>query len=133
MAASDDPNTPVSSFVYVEKSVSSFQGRARILVCDSFACRLRGLMFRRQLQKDQGLLLVGSRDSRIDAAIHMLFVPFDLAVFWISGAMTVVDKTVARAWRPAYFPARPARFILEVHPDMFAAYEVGDQVQFVDA
>ncbi len=81
----------------------------------------------------RGCCWLAAANSRIDAAIHMFFVPFDLAVFWISSAMTIVDKTVARAWRPAYFPARPARFILEVHPAMIAEYEVGDQVQFVDA
>lgn len=123
----------MTSFVFVEKPNAAIEHRARIRVCASFACRLRGLMFSRQLRSDQGLLLVGSRDSRIDASIHMLFVPFDLAVVWISSAMDVVDKTLARRWHPVYVPARPARFILEVHPDLLSAYDVGEKVQFTDA
>jgi uncharacterized protein len=124
---------PMSSFIYVQKSHSDLRRRTRIQVCRSFACRFRGLMFRRSLQRDQGLLLVGARDSRIDSAIHMLFVPFDIAVFWIDAGMRVVDKTVARAWRLAYAPARAARFILEVHAELISEYDIGDQVEFIDA
>jgi len=88
-------------------------------------------MFRSALRRDEGVLLVGARDVRLDSAIHMLFVPFDLAVFWINGRMEVVDKVLAKAWRPAYVPSRPARYVLEIHPDLYTAYEIGNQVEFV--
>ena len=121
------------SFVLVESKNSAIQHGAKIRICATFSSRLRGLMFRRGLMEDEGILLVGGRDSRIDSSIHMLFVPFDLAVFWISSAMEVVDKAIARRWRPVYVPARPARFILEVHPSLISAYEIGENVEFVDA
>jgi uncharacterized protein len=98
--------------------------------CDSFLCRLRGLMFRSQLRLNEGLLLVEKRDSRIDTSIHMFFVPFDLAVFWINSEMTVVDKVIAKSWHPAYLPKASARFTLEIHPDRFGDYEIGDKVVF---
>jgi uncharacterized membrane protein (UPF0127 family) len=63
----------------------------------------------------------------------MFFVPFDLAVFWIDSRMTVVDKVIARAWRPAYVPRRPARYILEVHPGRWDNYEIGHRVEIADA
>jgi uncharacterized membrane protein (UPF0127 family) len=63
----------------------------------------------------------------------MFFVPFDLAVFWIDSAMEVVDKVMAKPWRPAYIPARAARCVLEVHPDLLADYEIGHKVEFIDA
>jgi uncharacterized membrane protein (UPF0127 family) len=69
----------------------------------------------------------------MDSSIHMLFVPFSLAVFWITESMQVVDKVIARPWRPAYVPARAARFVLELHPRFFAAYEIGDRVELADA
>lgn len=103
---------------------------ARLLHCSSFLCRLRGLTFRPGLGPDAGLLLVQESDSRLEAAIHMLFVPFPLAVFWIDSHLTVVDKVLAKPWRPAYFPARPARYILEIHPDRWQDYQVGDHVEF---
>jgi uncharacterized membrane protein (UPF0127 family) len=90
-------------------------------------------MFRSQLGVDEGLLLVTDRDARLDSSIHMLFVPFDLAIFWINSQLEVVDKVIARSWRPAYFPARPARYILEIHTSRFNDYEIGQKVEFQNA
>jgi uncharacterized membrane protein (UPF0127 family) len=89
-------------------------------------------MFRSHLGTDDGLLLVMPGESRIDASIHMLFVPFDIAVFWISGSLEVVDKTIAKAWRPALVPARPARYVLELHPSKITSFEVGHKVHIID-
>jgi uncharacterized membrane protein (UPF0127 family) len=103
---------------------------ARVDYCDSFLCRLRGLMFRARLEPGEGLLLVEKRDSRLDTSIHMFFVSFNLAVFWINTDMTVVDKVLAQSWKPAYFPKAEARYTLEVHPDRWGDYEIGDKVKF---
>jgi len=102
---------------------------ARVRICASFLCRLRGLMFRRRLATHEGLLLTLRRDSRLDAAIHMLCVPFDLAIFWINSDMEIVDKVLAKAWRPAYIPRRPARYVLEIHPQHLDDYDIGHKVQ----
>lgn len=87
-------------------------------------------MFRSELARDEGLLLVESRDSRIDTSIHMLFVPFDLTVVWINSEFSVVDKIIAKSWRAAYFPKAAARYTLEIHPDRWNDYEIGDKVEF---
>lgn len=121
------------SYVFIKKPGSAPKRLARVSVCGSFACRLRGLMFRRGISPQEGLLLVGSRDSKMDSTIHMLFVPFDLAVIWIDSQMTIVDKVLARRWRPFYAPTQPARFVLEIHPTLLAEYEVGQKVEFVNA
>jgi uncharacterized membrane protein (UPF0127 family) len=105
----------------------------QIKYCDTFLTQLRGFTFRSSLPRGEGLLLVGSRDSRIDSSIHMLFVPFDLAVIWINSAMQVVDKIRAKSWRPAYFSKQPARYVLEIHPDRWGDFEIGDGVEFKDA
>jgi uncharacterized membrane protein (UPF0127 family) len=98
--------------------------------CVSFLCRLRGLTFRRTLARDQGLLLVQPRDSRMDSSIHMLMVFMDLAVVWINDIGEVVDVKLAHQWRPAYFPRRPARYVLEMHPARLADFSIGDKVSF---
>jgi uncharacterized membrane protein (UPF0127 family) len=103
------------------------------IYCDSFLCRLRGLMFRSQLASEEGLLLVQGRDSRLDAAIHMLFVFMDLAVVWINSKNIVVDTVLARAWRPAYAPRQAAKYILEIHPSRLNEFKIGDHVEFQHA
>jgi uncharacterized membrane protein (UPF0127 family) len=105
---------------------------ARIQYCDTFLTQLRGFTFRARLPRDEGLLLVGKRDSRLDSSIHMLFVAFDLAVFWINSDMQVVDKVLAKSWRPAYFSKKPAKYVLELHPERWDDYETGEIVEFKD-
>lgn len=119
--------------IYIANLSRTLEKPARVGYCDSFTCRLRGLMFRPRLDPDDGLLLVEKRDSRLDTSIHMFFVPFDLAVFWINSEMTVVDKVIAKSWKPAYFPKADAKYTLEIHPDRWADYEIGDKVEFKNA
>jgi len=102
----------------------------RVAVCDTFASRLRGLMFRRALTPDEGVLLTMPRESRLDSSIHMFFVRFDLAVFWINASMQVVDRIFAKSWHAAYIPSRPAKYVLELHPSQFPAYQTGEHVEF---
>jgi uncharacterized membrane protein (UPF0127 family) len=90
-------------------------------------------MFRSGLDPDEGLLLQMPRESRIDSSIHMFFVPFALAVFWISSSLEIVDKVLAQPWHPAYFPSRAALYVLEMHPDRFAQYNVGHKVELLRA
>jgi len=98
--------------------------------CASFACRLRGLSFRRRFPPGEALLLVGERENRVETAIHMLFVFFPIAVVWLDGGGRVVDTRLARPFRPAYFPRRPARDILEGPPDLLEWVAVGDRLRF---
>ena len=121
-------------FIFVHNRNRPDLSPVRVKYCDSFQCRLRGLMFRDHLDPSDGLLLVqGPRDSRIETSIHMLFVPFDLSVFWINAGLSVVDKTIAKAWRPAYFPSAPACYILEIHPQHWDDYQIGDPVEIQNA
>jgi uncharacterized membrane protein (UPF0127 family) len=106
---------------------------SRVQYCDTFLSQLRGLTFRPHLSRDGGLVLVGKRDSRLDSSIHMLFVSFDLCVVWINAEMKVVDKVLAKSWRLAYFSKRPAKFALEIHPDRWNDFDIGDTVEFQNA
>ncbi len=119
--------------ITIENKNRRIQETFHIKYCDTFFTQLRGLTFRSSLARDEGLVLVGMRDSRLESSIHMLFVPFDLSVIWIDSRMQVVDKVLAKSWRPAYFSKRPARYVLEIHPDRWGDFEIGDGVEFKDA
>ena len=100
--------------------------------CDNFSSQFMGLMFKNAIHDFEGLLLVQARDSRINSAIHMLFMKFDIAVIWINSEYTVVDKTLAKPWKLAIFPTYPARFTLECHPDRLREFHVGEKLEFSD-
>ena len=99
--------------------------------CDSFGSKLRGFTFRRHLAASDGLVLVEKKDSRASTAIHMLFVFFDLGVIWVNDAGEVVDKVLAKPWRLSYVAQAPARYVIELHPDLLADIAVGDSIQFL--
>ncbi|HSK86815.1 MAG TPA: DUF192 domain-containing protein [Anaerolineales bacterium] len=119
--------------ITIKNKNRTIEGALSIKYCDTFFTQLRGLTFRSRLAPDEGLLLVGGRDARLDSSIHMFFVSFDLAVIWINSDLQVVDKVLAKSWRPAYFSKRPARYVLEIHPERWGDFEIGDGVEFKDA
>jgi uncharacterized membrane protein (UPF0127 family) len=97
--------------------------------CASFFCRLRGLTFRRSLDADEGLLLMGRRESRTDTAIHMFCVFFPIAAIWLDPNGQVVDAQLARPFRPLYVPRAPARDILEGPPALLEQVRIGDKLR----
>lgn len=119
--------------IIVQNKSRNIPSPAQIKYCDTFLSQLRGFTLRARLAHDEGLLLVGTRDSRLDSAIHMFFVSFDLAVIWISSDGQVVDKVLAKSWRPAYASKQPAKYVLEIHPDRWGEYKIGEVVEFQDA
>ncbi len=99
--------------------------------CDTFWSKLRGLMFRKRLQEDRGIILVQSGEGIIDSSIHMFFVFMNLAVIWLDNNKIVVDKKLAKRWRPLYFPAKPARFIIELNEIQYKKIDIGDEIVFI--
>jgi uncharacterized protein len=102
----------------------------RVKNCESFFCRLKGLMFQNRLDSGDGLLLVQKGESRTNAAIHMFFVGMDLGVVWLSGEGQVVDLQLAKSWKPLYTPRFPAKYILEIHPERLPEFQIGDEISF---
>lgn len=94
--------------------------------CDTFLCRLRGLMFRRALDPDEGLLFMENAESRMSTSIHMFFVFFPIAVVWLAANGAVVDAKLARPFRPYYAPKDPAKYFLEAAPDLLQWVQVGE-------
>ncbi len=102
---------------------------ARAKWCAGYWCHLRGLMFRRRIAEDEGLLFVYRRASVMDASIHMFFVFFSIAAVWLDDEGRVVDAQLARPWRPFYKPAQPARYLIEAHPSLLERVCIGDQLR----
>lgn len=100
--------------------------------CETFACRLRGLAWRRQLPAGRGLILVDRRERRLGSAVHMLGMSFDLGILWINSSMQVVEKRLAHRWRPFFVPSKPAQFVLEFGAERLTEFSIGDQLKFED-
>ncbi len=98
--------------------------------CDTFWSRFRGLMFQSKLEPTQALLLVDKKDNRLDSAIHMLFMNFDITAVWINSQKKVVDVKLARKGQLILIPLQPACFVLEAHSSQFSNFQIGDSIHF---
>ena len=101
-------------------------------ICDSFTTKFMGLMFKPQIDPNFGLLFTEAKESRINTAIHMFFMNFDISVLWLNKQMVVVDKTIARKWRPVYVPKSPAQYTIELHVDRFRDFSIGEQLELLN-
>lgn len=104
----------------------------RVVRCDTLWKRGWGLTFRssRAVADDRVYLFVEGRESIARTAIHMLFVFFPIAVVWLDRDRRVVDKTLARPFRPYYAPKSPAQFYVEGHSSLLDHVSLGDQLDF---
>lgn len=103
---------------------------ARVRLCESFLCHLRGLQFVPRLPHDEGLLFVTKSESRTNTAIHMFFMFFSISVVWLDRDYVVVDKQLAKPWRPMYAPQRAAQYYLEALPQVLERVQIGDRLRF---
>ena len=103
---------------------------SRVKWCATFGSKLRGLMFRRSIAADEGLILAETRSSIAATSIHMFCVPFDIAAVWLDEDCRVVHKVLAKPWRPYYAAPRPARYVLEGPPALLDRITIGETLRF---
>ena len=98
-------------------------------VADTFFTKLRGLMFRKEIHPNSGLILSENSESILNTSIHMLFMNFDITAIWINKDWLIVDKRLARKWRLAYISSVPALHVLELHTSQFEYFSIGDKLE----
>jgi len=98
--------------------------------CERFLCKLRGLMFRKNLAPEEGLLFADVKPSRLNAGIHMLGMFFGLSIIWLDVNLRVVDKALAQPWVSFVFPSSPARYVIECAISRYEEFTIGDQLAF---
>jgi uncharacterized membrane protein (UPF0127 family) len=105
---------------------------SRVNLCDTFWSRFRGLMFRRALCPGQAYVFCYDRESVTDTTIHMFFVSFAISVLWLDAGKRVVDKALARPFRPYYAPRAPAQYFVEGLPELLERVRIGDELDLGD-
>lgn len=87
-------------------------------------------MFARELDQNEVIILAERRESRLNTAIHMLFMNFNITVLWLDSNLRVIDKALAKKWRPLYLPQKPAQFVVELHQNKYDNFAIGDKLIF---
>ena len=99
-----------------------------VMLMDNFFNRFKGLMFSKQINRNQGALFINKNENILDSAIHMLFMNFNIAVFWMDNSNSIVDKKIAKKWNLLYYPSSKASKILETHIDNFDEIQIGEHL-----
>lgn len=87
-------------------------------------------MFSKSIDYDGGLFFVNSVEDRINSAIHMYFMNYDLTILWADHDGRIVDRVKALKWKTIASPQKDAKYILEAHIDRFEEYNTGDMLDF---
>ncbi len=103
---------------------------AQAKLCISFWSHFKGLQLVRHLDDSEGLLFVTPREGKAQTTIHMFFMLFSIGVVWLDAKGTVVDKQLAKPWRPAYAPKSAAQYFIEANPSILQRVEIGDRLRF---
>jgi uncharacterized membrane protein (UPF0127 family) len=99
-------------------------------IANTFLDRFIGFMFRSSIKEDEGLLLVLHQSSRTKASIHMTFINFNLGIIWLNDQLSVTQVELAHKWTSIFFPTKPAKYILEIHPSQIPLFAIGDRIHF---
>jgi uncharacterized membrane protein (UPF0127 family) len=102
----------------------------RVVLCDTFWLKFKGLMFRRALDPQEVYVFAYPRESITETTIHMFFVFFSIAVLWLDSERRVVDKVIAKPFRPLYAPKQAAQYFVEGVPELLDRVKLGDLVDF---
>lgn len=102
---------------------------ARVRDCKSHWCKFRGLMLRASLPEDEGLLFSYPQPGIVETSIHMMFMRFAIAVLWLDADFKIVDKKLAKPWRPLYASEKPAQYVLEAPPAVLERVMIGEQLR----
>lgn len=104
-----------------------------IKICEAdeastFLGRAVGLMFRKKLEQNKGLLIKFFPGS---SSVHSFFMRFPIDLIFISKDLRVVDLKTLKPWR-IYSPKKRSELVLEVNEGVIKekGIEIGDLLEF---
>lgn len=122
VACARDATEPVRPVLTIEQGTARAQ--VTVEVADTPQQRAQGLMYRRALEPDAGMLFIFPSDSRSGFWMRNTYIPLDIA--YISADFTILE---IRAGTPldetVLTPAAPYRYVLEVNRGWFEARGLG--------
>lgn len=103
----------------------------RAEVADDDQERSRGLMFRREMGADEGMVFVFPRELQLAFWMKNTLLPLDILYFDGSGRLVSIQRDVPpcrTAFCPSYPSERPARYVLELNAGRAAALGIARKV-----
>ena len=101
-------------------------------VADRPEARQLGLMFRKELPQNQGMLFVFEEPQVLDFWMKNTYLPLDVAFISNDGTILNIESMKPLDEKPRYRSCGPARYALEVNQGWFAKRGIkpGDRIRF---
>jgi len=103
-------------------------------VADTWPKRIRGLMFRDSLPKNEGMFFIFDSDEKY--GFWMMNMSFPIDIIWIDSGKRIVyfveDAQSCKIFCQTYSPDKEARYVLEVNSGFVQQHdiEIGQKVEF---
>lgn len=99
-------------------------------IADNDPLRMRGLMHRKSLSGDAGMLFAYKKPGNYRIWMKNTLIP--LTVIWLDEQARVITKKILQPCKirncPVSAASRPSKFILELNPLEFERFKPGDQL-----
>jgi len=99
-------------------------------IADTYKRKKQGLMYRKSLAKDEGMLFVYSKAG--DHRIWMKNTLIPLTVIWLDEYATIIEIKILQPCKSSNCPASVApvasKYILELHPSQQDRFKIGDSL-----
>lgn len=92
-----------------------------IKIADNFLLRLKGLLGKKKIEKNEGLLLMNCPN------VHCFFMKFAIDVIYLSDSMTVLYKETIEPWKVGKIVKKTSH-ILELPKDRAESITIGDKI-----
>jgi len=101
-------------------------------VADNFLRRAKGLMFKKNIEENEGMIFVFKKES--SPKFWMLGMRFPIDMIWIDGKKKIVDITVnadpSLNPRKTYKPKKACKYVLETKANFSKNMKIGKLVNF---
>lgn len=92
--------------------------------------RFKGLMFEKPENFDFALVFPFSKDEKVKASLHMLFVGFPICVLFLNSGKRVIEKAVLKPWLLNFTPRQACKFVIEMPVQKGESISVGDFLEW---
>ena len=101
-----------------------------IQIADSFSSRLRGLMFKKEIEYPLLFEIPQNRKSRYESSIHSCFMRFELILVFIDKNNIIFEIAELKPWR-WHVPKKSAKYIIEFDKNQFndVDLKIGDEIE----
>ncbi len=118
---------PLSGNRLCELSLIGIDGRRcalKVEIADTAPLRERGLMHRKSMERDRGMLFVFEREGILNFWMKDTHIPLSIAFIGSDGILLEIHDMRPLDTSRTYPSSRPARFALEVNRGWFEAHGI---------